>query len=522
MTRFAAALAVLLVLVTASPAAATPDGADLTVTVAFDKTEYLSYEEVTVSLVIANNGTAAARGVTFDYQSTTTLGPTSWPANWQEFYADAGGGVVVEPGQRIELPATFTMGQLVDVLKVTFEVRTPDQDTDPTNNTATAEAKVTARTADLVGTLYGDRDGDRQFDPGEAMRGVQITSVGGPTVGISTRTDDAGRFAVPDVIEGSYMLQLGLPAGWKTDESAHIQLRVGGGEALVRAVRDSSALRGQISFDKPSYAVGDTIRERVTLTNTGTTDLAGVTARCVEGAAPNQLSGMGWGDLVHYEAPGVAVRAGETRTFEFTDVVPSGGRLFGFITITCWFSTAFQYYDGPEVTARAEVPGGTGSSGGMLYQDRDHGSDYDADEVVPGVKVFLVNGNGTIASRSVTDAAGHFLFADVPANRYYLRIVGPWQLREGADLQIGVYGGEVMDGLTYAVEPGPTLPDPDTPPPSTVDVTRAPEPQAAPPPRPAGLADTGVNVVGLTMVGVLLLLVGAGLVLVRRSSREAP
>ena len=515
MTRFAAVLAALLVLATATPAAATPDGADLTVTVAFDKTEYLAYEEITVSLVIANIGTAPATGVTFDYVNTESFGPSSWPPNWAEFYPDTG-GVVVEPGQRIELPATFTLARETgDVLRTTFEVRTPDPETDTTNNTATAEATIVNRTADLVGTLYGDRDGDRQFDQGEALSGVQIKAVSGEDL---ARTDAAGRFTVPNLPEGDYMLMLGLPAGWQQDESAHVKVRVGGGEALVRAVRDSSALRGTISFDKPVYAVGDTIRERVTLTNTGTTDLSGVTARCVEGAAPNQLSGMGWGDLVHYEKPGVTVRAGETRTFDFTDVVPPGGRLFGFITITCWFSTAFMYYDGPEVMARAEVPGGRGSTGGVLFHDRDSDDDVDADEAVSGVKVFLVDSSGKVAGRSVTDAAGHFLFVDAPAGWYYLRLAGPWKLRDDAGQQVGVYDGAVMEGATYAVEPGPTLPDPDAPPPSTVEITKVPDPQASPPPqRPAGLADTGTNVVGLSVVGVLLLLAGAGLLVVRRS-----
>jgi LPXTG-motif cell wall-anchored protein len=507
-------MAALLVLATATPAAATPDGADLTVTVAFDKTEYLAYEEITVSLVITNIGTAPATGVTFDYESTESFGPSGWPPGWAAFYPDTG-GVVVEPGQRIELPATFTLvRETGDVLRTTFEVRTQDPETDTTNNTATAEATIVNRTADLVGTLYGDRDGDRQFDQGEALSGVQVRASSGEAL---ARTAADGRFTIPNLPEGHYMLMLGLPAGWQPDESVHVEVRVGGGEVLVRAARDSSALRGTISFDKPAYAVGDTIRERVTLTNTGTTDLAGVTARCVEGAAPNQLSGMGWGDLVHYEKPGVTVRAGETRTFEFTDVVPPGGRLFGFITITCWFGTGFMYYEGPEVMARAEVPGGKGATGGVLYHDRDTDNEPDADEVVAGVKVYLVDSDGEVAGRSVTDERGHFLFADVPANKYYLRLAGRWKLRDDAGLQVGVYDGAVMEGATYAVEPGPTLPDPDAPPPSTVEITRVPDAQASPPPRPAGLADTGTNVVELSVVGVLLLLAGAGLLVVRRS-----
>jgi LPXTG-motif cell wall-anchored protein len=86
---------------------------------------------------------------------------------------------------------------------------------------------------------------------------------------------------------------------------------------------------------------------------------------------------------------------------------------------------------------------------------------------------------------------------------------------------VTVFDGDVQRDVGYRVEPGPTQPDLDAPPTSTVDVKPAPSPQAAPPPRPVGLADTGADVVELTVLGVLLLLAGAGLLLVRRS-REVP
>ncbi len=525
MTRVLTLLIVaVLALATAAPATATPDGADLTVAVVFDKPAYLAYEDVTVTVTITNNGTAPATATTMDYVSNVLLGPTAWPVLWEQFREDLG-GVDVQPGESVELPATFQLGDVPDVLRLSFAVRTTAPEADTANNTASIEATVTTRITDLAGTLYGDRDGDRQFDPGEALNGVLVTSTGGtPHTDISTRTDAAGRFFVADVPEGWYHLELGLPAGWQPDESKLVSAFVGGDEALVRAVRDSSGLRASITFDRAAYAMGDPIRERVTLTNTGTTDLAGVTARCVEGAAPNQLGGLGWGDLVHYEAPGVTVRAGETRTFEFTDVVPPGGRLFGFITITCWFSTAFWYYDGPKAMARAEVPGGRGSSGGVLYVDRNGSVFHDDGEGLPGVKLFLVTDDGTVVGRTVTDAAGEFMFSDLPANSYTLRIAGPWQLLH-LDLRVGVYDGEVMKGGQYSVVPGPNQPDLDAPkaavpPPVTTAPTPAPAPAPQASPRPANLADTGADVVELTVLGALLLLTGAGLLLVRRRPRE--
>ncbi|HYQ61975.1 SdrD B-like domain-containing protein [Actinophytocola sp.] len=505
----------LLTMLSAVPAAAEPAGADLAVTVAFDKPAYLAYERMTATVTVVNNGTAPATGVTLSHESNGPFDPKEW------FGLDPSGpGVTIEPGQQVAASATIEMQDVVDVLRLAVEVHTPTQETDTTNNAATAEAPVTVRRTDLNGTLYRDIDGDKQFDPGEALGGVLLEGVGGRPLGhVSVRTDGAGRFTAPNVAEGTYVLTPNLPAGWWHDETSTVEVRVGGPEPFIRAVRDSSALRSSITFDRAAYAVGDTIRETVTLTNTGSADLAGVTARCNEGAAPNELSGLGWGDLVHDLAPGVTVRAGETRTFQFTDVVPDGGRLYGFISITCWFGTAFRYDDGPKIVARADVPGGRGSSGGVLFFDRNDNGGPDAGETVSGVKVFLVDRAGKVAARDVSDADGTFMFRDVPANRYFMRLAGPWQLvYEG--LEVTVFDGDVTKGIGYAVSPGPNQPDLDAPPLSIVDVKPVPTPQASPP-RPAGLADTGADVVELTVFGILLLLAGGGLLLVRRS-REVP
>jgi LPXTG-motif cell wall-anchored protein len=517
LSRLAVALAVLLVLATAAPATAEPAGADLTVTVTFDKPAYLAYEEIHATITVANVGTAPATGVKLYHENNMSLGREPWG----DLDPD-GPGATVAPGERIDVTAWINVDRPADMVWLTAEIRTPDPETDTTNNTARVEAPITMRRADLVGTLYGDRDGDRQVDPGEAeaMSGVMIEGTGGtPPTEIKTRTDAAGRFRVPNVPEGRYYLDLGLPVGWEADESFIVLLTVESGEALVRVVRESSALRSSIAFDKPVYAVGETVHEHVTLTNAGTTDLAGVTARCDEGAAPNTLSGLGWGDLVHHEAPGVTVRAGETRTFDFTDVVPAGGRLYGFVKITCWFGTGFQYYDGPAVVARADVPGGRGGYGGVLYADRDHDDSLDAGEEMPNIKVYLLDRGGRVGGRAVTDAAGHFMITDVPANGYLLRLTGPWRFHQSGDVEVTVFDGNVMDGNRFAVEPGPTLLDPDTPPPPSAKVpppASPPTPQAAPAPHPDRLAATGADVANLVALGFLL--IALGMLLMRRRS----
>ena len=291
--RLVAAAAALMTLVTGTPAAADPAGADLAVTVAFDKPAYFATDTVNVTVTITNNGTAPATGVTLWSESKNSIDVSHWAAFDEP-------GTTVEAGEQVVLPATIDPFHVDEPLRLAVEVRSRTQETDTANNKASVEAPVTVRTTDVNGRLYRDIDGDRQFDAGEELIGVQVEGHGGrPITDFSVRSDDTGRFAARNVPEGRYALTLGLPVGWQTDESQYVEVHPDSGELLVRAVRDSSALRASITFDKPAYAVGDTIRERVTLTNTGKEDLGGVTARCDEGAAPNQLSGLGWGDLVH-------------------------------------------------------------------------------------------------------------------------------------------------------------------------------------------------------------------------------
>ncbi len=509
MTRIALVLATLVVLGTAVPSAAEPEGqVDLAVTVAFDDDHYFATDDLTATVTVTNNGTAPASHVVVSAESgTTTFSEHDWGV-----LSPLGAGADLAPGESVEVTATRRLGAYVERLTLTVDVTSAEADTAAADNTATAEAAMSKRTSTVTIVVYGDRDGDKRFDANEGLSGVLVTATGR----FSGRTDAAGRLTVPDLEEGLYSVFLGLPAEWQPDEPA-VAVRAGEAESYLRAVRPSTALRSTITFDKAVYQVGDTVRERVTLTNTGTTDLAGVTARCVEGAGPNTLSGLGWGDLVHYDRPGVLVRAGETRVFEFTDVVPPGGRLYGYLTLTCWFSTAFRYDDGPAATARAQVPGGVGSTGGYLFVDRDEDHLLDAGEPIVGAKLFLVADDGRVAGRALTDERGYFLFRDVAANDYELRVAGPWRPKTDTFQRAGVFDGDTHDSRLYPMVPGPTQPDLDAQEPGG----KSTDPQPVPPaprasPRPANLADTGASVVELSALGVLLVAAGTALLFLRR------
>jgi LPXTG-motif cell wall-anchored protein len=256
---------------------------------------------------------------------------------------------------------------------------------------------------------------------------------------------------------------------------------------------------------------------RVTLTNSGTEDIVGIYAYCgmfsIE--ETNILTSNGWDELsTIVGGPGAVVRAGETRRWEFDDVVPPMAWSYGFVRVLCDFSPS-SAHDGPIAEARAAVPGGRGTVAGTLTTE-------DRRTPLPGVQVVLIHTvtNLPVVS-AVADGAGRFQFPELPADLYELRPVGPWAL-EGTMLEVQIRAGVHHDFNPLILLPGPTWLGPDaTPPPttietSTVDVTVVDEPAPQASPRPANLADTGADVVELVAIGFLLVLAGAGLLFVRR------
>jgi LPXTG-motif cell wall-anchored protein len=364
-------------------------------------------------------------------------------------------------------------------------------------------------------TVYGDVDRDGVVDAGEPRRGVLVTLFGGLTGGeVTARTDAAGVAHFPGITGGRYTPLVQLPQGWYADVDQDIRVVEGTNTAVVRAtLNDLTALSAAITFDRDSYAPGDTVRERVTLTNSGATDITGLVAHCGPYGADNVLNSIGWDELDTTVEGGATVRAGETRTWEFTGVVPPQAWDYGFVMLQCSFSPATGY-DGPMAEARADVPGGHGAVGGTLTTARQ--------EPLAGIKLLLLDPvSGAVVARAVSDATGHFQFPELPAGLYELRPVGPWRVYE-AVFSVQIWSGQHTEFNPLVLEPGPVQGDPDVPPPvapkSTVDVVATPAPRAAPSPRPANLADTGADVRELSAIGLLLVLAGAGLLLVRRRS----
>jgi hypothetical protein len=500
-------LAVALVAVFAlacAPLAAADDGyVDLSVSALLDRPAYLPSDVIAMTVTVVNSGTATATGVVVAPQGDREFAP------WGDL---AGAGIELKPGASVTVDVTATatgadMTERVEAVSV-------EPDRTPADNVDTVTSFVTVERADLTVTLYGDANRDGVVDPGETRAGVLITLGGVNVPDLAVRTDAAGVARFPGIAGGRYLPFVNLPKGWYLDGHQYIDIRARTETAVIRAVvNDLSALSASVSLDRPTYAPGDTIHERVTLTNSGTTDITGVIAHCGGwGVLENVLVSTGWGELGP-EGAGAVVRAGETRTWEFTDVVPAEAWGFGFVTLRCDFAPEAGD-DGPVAEARAVVPGGRGGMSGRLV-------DTDG-KVLVGVKMLLIDPvSGAVVARSVSDGNGRFQFSDIPAGQYEVRPVGPWRPSDAAVLRMLIQAGEPLDYEWFVLMPGPVQGDPDELPPtgkSTVDVVPAPAPQAAPV-RPANLADTGADVAELAALGFLLMVAGALLLRARLSRR---
>lgn len=499
-------VALLLMFAAATPAAADDGYVDLSVQVYLDKQAYYKADEVRMTVHVTNAGTAPATGVVL--RSEGNLAVTSWGE-----FDESGPGVVVPPGEQRSVEVTAPANDPGDGMRQYVTAVSAEPDANPEDNEGTAESFVTCEQCDVTFTVYEDGDNDGAADPGEAAVGVLVTLTGGVEMRtVQARADADGVVKFTSIPGGEYSIDASLRKDWYLVRSSPFRLRPGVNEAMLRArLADLSALVATVSLDRDIYAVGDIVRERVTLTNNGTRVINGLLAHC-GGYGPasvgNALDSSGWEllDPANPKGQGVRLHAGETRTWEFTAVVPPGAWSFGFVTLECEFMVPGMV-KGPFAQDRAAVPGGRGTIGGTV---RWH------DQPVPGVELLMIHkATGQITARTVSDGVGHFQFADLPADVYELRPLGRWRLQDRSFLA-QVFASENRE-YPIDLEEAPEQLDPEKKPPPADDPTpTAPVPQASPAPRPTGLADTGTDVADLTAFGFLLVVLG--LLLVRRRS----
>ncbi|QKV80552.1 DUF11 domain-containing protein [Amycolatopsis sp. Hca4] len=501
-----------------APPAAAEDQPDLRLTVAFGQPSYRPGDTVVVHATVTNTGGGTATGVRLTDSGTLTS------HTWSTIN---GGNAVLAPGETAEAYAFAYIEDVSEnVVRLTVEVTSTEPDADLADNSVTVTAPLTVVRGGFTGIAYGDHNRNHVIDPGETLAGLVVRASGPSAPGkyFDATTDSQGRFAFHDMLAGSWTLY-GVSADWKF---AGVTVEVTGDsepEVVVRGEYDITGwLTGSARFSAPTYAEGDTARLIVTVANSGRGPVPGLTANCW---TSDYRAPVGLGELSP-AGPGGTVPAASARDFEITIPVRQESVTAGYLEARCtvFFPESLGYV---EVTAATRIPGAraTKSVGYVVTPVYSCGC-HPQYEGLSGLKVYLRNQvTGAIVARAVTGPGGYVAFFDLPADRYDVGVVGPWQGQWGRTQMWLVRGGD--DGFYppnwVVLVPGPDQPDPDAVPPAA-------KPSAGAPARPAParqvvagretgrLASTGVDVGWLALGGMVTFVAGASLVLVsrRRSS----
>ncbi|SDP49863.1 LPXTG-motif cell wall anchor domain-containing protein [Actinokineospora alba] len=514
--------------------------ANLKVSVSFDRDTYTSDQPVKATVTVTNIGSAAAKNVRL------LTGPSSnyWPetgGGWGEL--EYSRGTTVEAGQTRTFEFVGNpMSMTGDSATVVFEggLLAEPQDMNRDNNSFFVQASVTKVVGEYSGMVFADKNGNGSADEGEGLSGVQVSATGGRPLSMrSTTTDADGRFAFDDLRAGQYAVYFSegahgwIPLGESGDGYDRFTLTAEGRKNVaIRAVRPlTDVLSGTFEFTADSYKVGESAKAMVTLTNSGTAELKGVRANCWSGDGYHDNT-KGWFPIGHTD-PGADLEPSETRTFEVADIITDFDRELGYHDVGCEFvANGHPDTGAPRARDSVLVLGALGTRSGELVHDANGDWEIGDDERLAGVKVQLVNMTTDEAiAETRTDAAGRFTFSDVQAGRYRVHVVGPWAFKWEGDGRFYIFAGESEYDARFFMVPGPEQPElpivkpvPTEPTPVPgVPTPGVPAPQAgvAPTASTGGdeLAQTGASVLGLTVLGLAVLMAGGITVMATKRRR---
>ncbi|HWO67969.1 MAG TPA: hypothetical protein VNO31_48840 [Umezawaea sp.] len=503
--------------------------ADPGITVKVDGGPYLVGQTFPVEITVTNHGDAAATGVR---AFTQTVSGSFVAVNGLGVLGTAP-GASIPAGEKVVVVAEGRAFSWQGPPVTRFSISS-NGDRSYENNNFDVAVPLTApdsRRGSVSGLVYGDANGNGAADAGEGLQGVEVTlSAEGQPVRVRTGAD--GWYRAADLPLRTYWVSAGdAPGGWVLPTYQYLD--VDGDEVLdFRGVRPlSDQLEASVDFTEDTYAVGQTARITVVLTNKGSQDISGVKAACDRSGEGPHVVDMAIGDLA-WNRPGVTVPAGGSLTLTVTGVVPAKAAGYAAVYVACDFGPGDGPVGYPADQDVARVPGAAnGDTWGVLYHDRDEDLTADADELLAGVKVAAIDRiSGRLVAKATTNAEGRVDFIDLPAGPYDLKLYGPWKFEHGqGGFTIGTCafcGG----GWYLNVVPGPDVLDTDPVPPTTDPTPTTPTTSTTPPAGggggaggagDGGLADTGVNAVGLMAFGLLSLVVGIGAVVVARGRRAA-
>lgn len=155
---------------------------------------------ITVHASVTNAGTATANQVVL--RSTGNFTDNSWPP----FNTN---GVIIAPGETVEgTPKGFVSNEedAVRIVVVASQLG-GEPDANPLDNTVSASVPIFVTYGNVRGAVFGDRNGNRVQDPGEAIAGITVSISGDHPYTYRRETTGAdGTFLFRDLPVGEYFV----------------------------------------------------------------------------------------------------------------------------------------------------------------------------------------------------------------------------------------------------------------------------------------------------------------------------
>jgi uncharacterized repeat protein (TIGR01451 family) len=378
------------------------------------------------------------------------------------------------------------------------------EETDLTNNVDDATVQVI--TGSIGDFVWIDTDGDGVQDPGEAgYDGATVTLSG--TASGSAATAGGGAYLFDGLVSGDYAVTITVPAGYSLSTPGTVNVALAPGQDFLDAdfglVPPAPIIDLEVTktVDPLAVEVGSPATFTITVVNQGPDPATGVELTDV---LPGELTLIGSATAkgtfdetsLSWTVGDLAV--GESATLTMTVTVDEAGSFTNAVEVTAADQEDVDSVPGDgqgddydeaivsafEVQADAQI-------GDTVFEDTDGDGVQDAGE--PGIAGAVVNLTGPGGSTSaVTDATGKYLFAALDAGDYVVTVdesTVDEDLSLTTALSFSVTLAESESYLDADFGFGPILPP------------------------------TGFTTGWVAVLGMLLLLAGAGLVsLVRRHS----
>ncbi|MBT8192302.1 MAG: LPXTG cell wall anchor domain-containing protein, partial [Acidimicrobiia bacterium] len=336
---------------------------------------------------------------------------------WVMQLLDAQGGVVFQSGVSPDLPddqdwLTFNSAATLTGDAVTMRVAHAAIGTNVNSIVASCAGftPVPPPVGSIGDTVWLDTDGNGLLDGAEAGIAGVLVGLGGPVVG-STTTDANGAYSFGDLPAGIYVVTVGAgPTGTELTTVGSFTVDLAEDEDFV----DADFGFSPVIVEPELGLIGDTVwldTDANGLLDGSESGIPGITVTLdgpVSAEATTTTDGTyGFGDLPA-GAYIVTVSAG-----------PAGTELTTVGSFAVDLAEGEDFVDADFGFTPVIVDPELGSIGDMVWLDANGNGWREGDEFgIAGVRVLLSTPGTPGAIETVTDATGHYLFADLPSGNY--------------------------------------------------------------------------------------------------------